>query len=152
MLAVHAALERMAAVHQRMAQVVEYRFFGGMTEEEIAHLLGVSERTVRGDWQRAKICAGRESGRDPIRGVSALSLRSTRLRYLPPYRKVTREATPRSLRQVHRLAGRKLLDLRVASVERTKCAHKCVRTGRVGDRAARAVLAVQSAKARPLLP
>jgi RNA polymerase sigma factor (TIGR02999 family) len=65
MLAVHAALERMAAVHQRMAQVVEYRFFGGMTEEEIAQLLGVSERTVRGDWQRAKIWLAREMGAAP---------------------------------------------------------------------------------------
>jgi len=65
MLAVHAALERMAAVRQRMAQVVEYRFFGGMTEEEIAHLLGVSERTVRGDWQRAKIWLARELGATP---------------------------------------------------------------------------------------
>jgi DNA-directed RNA polymerase specialized sigma24 family protein len=65
MLAVHAALERMAALHQRMAQGVEYRFFGGMTEEEIAQLLGVSERTVRGDWQRAKIWLARELGATP---------------------------------------------------------------------------------------
>jgi RNA polymerase sigma factor (TIGR02999 family) len=65
MLAVHGALERMAALHQRMAQVVEYRFFGGMTEEEIAQLLGVCERTVRGDWQRAKIWLARELGAPP---------------------------------------------------------------------------------------
>jgi RNA polymerase sigma factor (TIGR02999 family) len=59
-LAVHGALERMTALHERMAQVVEYRFFGGMTEEEIAELLGVSGRTVRGDWQRAKIWLARD--------------------------------------------------------------------------------------------
>ena len=65
MLAIHDALGRMAALHQRMAEVVEYRFFGGMTEEEIAQLLGVSERTVRGDWQRAKIWLARELGATP---------------------------------------------------------------------------------------
>ena len=60
LLAIHAALERLTAMHERMAKVVECRFFGGMTEEEIAELLGVSERTVRGDWQRAKIWLARD--------------------------------------------------------------------------------------------
>jgi RNA polymerase sigma factor (TIGR02999 family) len=54
-LALHAALERLATWSERMARVVEYRFFGGMTETEIACLLGVSERTVRNEWQRAKL-------------------------------------------------------------------------------------------------
>jgi len=61
-LALHAALEDLARVSARMARVVECRFFGGMTEEEIAGLLGVSERTVRGDWQRAKIWLARALG------------------------------------------------------------------------------------------
>jgi RNA polymerase sigma factor (TIGR02999 family) len=65
LLAVHAALERMTTLHARMAQVVECRFFGGMTEEEIAELLGVSLRTVRGDWQRAKIWLARDLGAGP---------------------------------------------------------------------------------------
>ena len=62
LLAVHAALERLSAMHERMGQVVECRFFGGMSEEEIAELLGVSERTVRGDWLRAKIWLARDLG------------------------------------------------------------------------------------------
>jgi RNA polymerase sigma factor (TIGR02999 family) len=59
-LAVHAALERLSERNERMARVVECRFFGGMTEEEIGQLLGVSERTVRGDWQRAKLWLTRD--------------------------------------------------------------------------------------------
>jgi RNA polymerase sigma factor (TIGR02999 family) len=59
-LALHNTLERLATLNARMAQVVEYRFFGGMTEPEIAELLGVSERTVRGEWQRAKLWLSRD--------------------------------------------------------------------------------------------
>jgi RNA polymerase sigma factor (TIGR02999 family) len=62
LLALNGALERLTAVHDRMARVVECRFFGGMTEEEIAELLGISERTVRGDWQRARIWLARDLG------------------------------------------------------------------------------------------
>jgi RNA polymerase sigma factor (TIGR02999 family) len=61
-LVLHSALERLAAVNERMARVVECRFFGGMTEDEVAQALGVSERTVRGDWQRAKIWLARDLG------------------------------------------------------------------------------------------
>ena len=38
-----------------MTQVVEMRYFGGMTEPEIAQALGVTERTVRRDWQKARL-------------------------------------------------------------------------------------------------
>ena len=38
-----------------MAQVVEMRYFGGMTEPEIAEALGVTERTVRRDWEKARL-------------------------------------------------------------------------------------------------
>lgn len=48
------ALTRLAAFAPRQAQVVEMRFFGGMTEEEIADKLGVSTRTVKRDWNLAK--------------------------------------------------------------------------------------------------
>lgn len=48
------ALERLARLNPRLSQVVECRFFGGMTEEEIAAALGVTERTVRRDWVKAK--------------------------------------------------------------------------------------------------
>lgn len=53
-LALDRALNRLATLNERLAEIVEYRFFGGMTEEEIAALYGVSERTVRRDWRKAK--------------------------------------------------------------------------------------------------
>lgn len=48
---IHEALERLAALNERHARIVELRFFGGLTVEESASLLGVSERTVRGEWR-----------------------------------------------------------------------------------------------------
>ena len=39
----------------RLARVVELRFFGGLTEEETGRVLGTTERTVRGDWIKAKV-------------------------------------------------------------------------------------------------
>jgi len=48
------ALQRLAALNPRLSQVVECRFFGGMTEEETALALGITERTVRRDWVKAK--------------------------------------------------------------------------------------------------
>ena len=48
------ALERLAEFAPRAAKVVELRYFSGMTEEEIAELLGVSSKTVKRDWQMAK--------------------------------------------------------------------------------------------------
>jgi RNA polymerase sigma factor (TIGR02999 family) len=54
LLNVDAALTRLAALDERLSRVVEYRFFGGMTESEIAAVLHVTERTVRRDWQKAK--------------------------------------------------------------------------------------------------
>jgi RNA polymerase sigma factor (TIGR02999 family) len=54
LVALDEALTRLAAVDDRLARVVEYRFFGGLTEEETAQLLGITVRTVRRDWARAK--------------------------------------------------------------------------------------------------
>ncbi len=54
-LRVHEALQEMARVDQRMTQVVEMRYFAGMTEAEIGAALGVSERTVRTDWEHARL-------------------------------------------------------------------------------------------------
>lgn len=54
-LAVHEALEHLAAVDPRLARVVEMRYFGGLTEPEVAAALGVTERTVRRDWQKARL-------------------------------------------------------------------------------------------------
>jgi len=48
------ALTRLAKVDERMCRVVECRFFGGLTEEETAEVLGVTARTVRSDWATAK--------------------------------------------------------------------------------------------------
>lgn len=54
------ALDGLAAVSERLAQIVEYKFFGGMTEGEIGEILGVSDRTVRNDWRKAKAWLTRE--------------------------------------------------------------------------------------------
>jgi RNA polymerase sigma factor (TIGR02999 family) len=48
------ALTRLAALSPRLAQVVELRFFGGLTEEETAQVLGVTDRTVRREWTKAR--------------------------------------------------------------------------------------------------
>lgn len=47
-------LEQLASEDARMAQVVELKFFGGLTSVEIADALGVTERTVKRDWQVAR--------------------------------------------------------------------------------------------------
>jgi RNA polymerase sigma-70 factor, ECF subfamily len=54
------ALGRLAELNPRLSQVVECRFFGGMTEEETAEALGVTDRTVRRDWIKAKAWLSRE--------------------------------------------------------------------------------------------
>ena len=54
-LRVHEALEQLAALNVRMAEVVEMRYFAGLTESEIADALGVTERTVRRDWEKARL-------------------------------------------------------------------------------------------------
>jgi RNA polymerase sigma factor (TIGR02999 family) len=51
---VHEALEELAALDQRLASVVEMRYFAGLTEQDIAACLGVTERTVRRDWDKAR--------------------------------------------------------------------------------------------------
>ena len=54
LLAIDYALNDLAALDERLARVVECRFFGGLTETETAEVLGVTERTVRRDWTKAK--------------------------------------------------------------------------------------------------
>lgn len=56
------ALKRLEAVNPRLAQVVTCRWFGGFTEEETAEILGVTDRTVRRDWEKAKAWLGAELG------------------------------------------------------------------------------------------
>ena len=48
------ALTTLSMLDERQSQVVELRFFGGLTEPEIAEVLKVSERTVQGDWRLAR--------------------------------------------------------------------------------------------------
>lgn len=48
------ALMRLEAIDARLARVVEYRFFTGLTEEECGAVLGCTSRTVRRDWVKAK--------------------------------------------------------------------------------------------------
>jgi RNA polymerase sigma factor (TIGR02999 family) len=54
-LGVHAALEELEKAEPRLAQVVEMRYFAGLTEAEIAKSMGVTERTVRRDWDKARL-------------------------------------------------------------------------------------------------
>jgi RNA polymerase sigma factor (TIGR02999 family) len=54
LLALDEALRELAGLDERLSQVVECRFFGGLTEEETAEVLGVTARTVRRDWTKAK--------------------------------------------------------------------------------------------------
>lgn len=49
------ALDRLAELEPRLARVVEYRFFGGLKEEEIAEVLGLTVRTVQRDWAKARM-------------------------------------------------------------------------------------------------
>jgi RNA polymerase sigma factor (TIGR02999 family) len=53
-LAVHEALEELAAVDPRLVRVVEMRFFGGLEMDEIAAALDVGKRTVERDWEKAR--------------------------------------------------------------------------------------------------
>jgi RNA polymerase sigma factor (TIGR02999 family) len=54
LLALDEALARLAAVSERLSQVVECRFFGGLSDEETAAALGVTSRTVQRDWAKAR--------------------------------------------------------------------------------------------------
>jgi RNA polymerase sigma-70 factor, ECF subfamily len=72
LLAVDSALEKLTLHDERQAQVVECRFFGGMTEEETAEALGIGLRTVKRDWAKAKSWLYREiSVDDPAERSSA---------------------------------------------------------------------------------
>lgn len=52
---VHTALEDLARIDARLGRVVEMRYFGGMDDAEIADAMGVSARTVRRDWDKARL-------------------------------------------------------------------------------------------------
>lgn len=52
---VHEALEKLEQADARLAQVAEMRYFGGYNEQEIADALNMAERTVRRDWEKARL-------------------------------------------------------------------------------------------------
>lgn len=54
-LRLHDALQQLETVDERLGSVVEMRYFGGLSVEEIGAVLGVTERTVRRDWEKARM-------------------------------------------------------------------------------------------------
>jgi RNA polymerase sigma-70 factor (ECF subfamily) len=64
LLALDEALERLAKLNARQAQVIELHFFGGLTESETAEILDVSLKTVKNDWRFAKAWLKTEMGSD----------------------------------------------------------------------------------------
>jgi len=61
-LRVHEALEELGALDARIAQVVELRYFAGLTDKEIAEALGVTDRTIRRDWEKARLLLAKALG------------------------------------------------------------------------------------------
>ena len=55
MLQIADALDRVALIDARLARIVEYRFFGGLSNQEIAAALDITERTVERDWIKARM-------------------------------------------------------------------------------------------------
>lgn len=54
-LRVHEALQQLETVDERLGRVVEMRYFGGLSVQEIGAILGVTDRTVRRDWEKARV-------------------------------------------------------------------------------------------------
>lgn len=55
MLELDRALDRLAGLNERLARVMELRFLGDLSVEETAEVLGITDRTVRRDWQKARL-------------------------------------------------------------------------------------------------
>jgi RNA polymerase sigma factor (TIGR02999 family) len=64
-LRVHDAMSDLAAADARLASVVEMRYFAGLSEQEIAEALGVTERTVQRDWVKARLFLSTVLRQDP---------------------------------------------------------------------------------------
>jgi len=60
LVALDEALVRLAEMNPRHSRIVELRYFGGLTEQQIADALKISERTVRRDWSLARAWLFRE--------------------------------------------------------------------------------------------
>jgi RNA polymerase sigma factor (TIGR02999 family) len=63
-LALNDALDALAEMGPRQSRIVELRFFGGLTEKEVAKVLSISERTVRNEWSLAQAWLYRELNRE----------------------------------------------------------------------------------------
>jgi RNA polymerase sigma factor (sigma-70 family) len=80
LLALDAALQRLADFNPRGAQVVQYRYFGGLSLADVGRLTGMSERTIRRAWTAARAWLRREveleaGGRAPRRTLSRQAIR-----------------------------------------------------------------------------
>lgn len=64
-LRVHEALEALAETDPRLVDVVQLRYFGGMTDAEIADALGITDRTVRRDWEKARLLLSEALNEEP---------------------------------------------------------------------------------------
>ncbi len=53
-------MKQLAKLDERKSKIVEARFFGGLTNDEVAHVLGVSKTTVESDWRMARAWLSRE--------------------------------------------------------------------------------------------
>jgi RNA polymerase sigma factor (TIGR02999 family) len=62
LIAVDRALQELSELDERQAQIVEMRFFGGLTEEEVGEVLGLSARTIKREWTVAKAWLHAELG------------------------------------------------------------------------------------------
>ncbi|MFN0151643.1 MAG: sigma-70 family RNA polymerase sigma factor [bacterium] len=100
------ALQRLTAVDERLARVVELRFFGGLSEHETAEVMDVSDRTVQRDWRAARAFLSRElagdggesrgleTERDAGAARDAPDIRDTNARHSPrPARDIDPDAT-----------------------------------------------------------
>lgn len=65
LVALDEALERLNQIDERKCKVVEMRFFAGMSDEEMAEVLGVTTRTVLRDWKKARLWLYRELSQEP---------------------------------------------------------------------------------------
>jgi RNA polymerase sigma-70 factor (ECF subfamily) len=70
LLALDEALTRLVLLHPRQGEVVEMRYFGGLSEKEVAEVLKVSLRTIQQDWRLARLWLYRELSREVSCGDS----------------------------------------------------------------------------------
>jgi RNA polymerase sigma-70 factor, ECF subfamily len=64
-LALDDALKRLALIDERKSRIVELRYFGGLTTQETAEVLGISDATVEREWTKARAWLYRELSQDP---------------------------------------------------------------------------------------